>query len=95
MLLLTKFKVVGHSMEPVIQNDETVLVSRFFYWFKKPSVGDIVAFRETGKILIKRITKAYKEEYFLAGDNQKDSFDSRKFGLVSRRKILGKVIYKT
>jgi nickel-type superoxide dismutase maturation protease len=94
MSLLAKFKVVGHSMEPVIKNQESVLVSNLVYWFKKPKIGDIVAFREAGKILIKRITKIKEGKYFLTGDNQKDSLDSRNFGLISRQEILGKVIYK-
>jgi len=94
MLLLTKFKVIGHSMEPVIKSGEVVLVSSIFYWFKNPKIGDIVALKDTGKILIKRITDISEGKYFLEGDNRKDSLDSRKFGLIAKQKILGKVIYK-
>jgi nickel-type superoxide dismutase maturation protease len=93
-MLLTKFKVVGHSMEPAIKNGESVLVSNIFYWFKNPKIGDIVTFRDSGQILIKRITKISTGKYFLAGDNQKDSLDSRSLGLIDRKNILGKVIYK-
>jgi nickel-type superoxide dismutase maturation protease len=94
MLLIAKFKIVGHSMEPTIKNGETVLVSNLFYAFKTPKIGDIVAFRDGDEVLIKRITSISKEKYFLAGDNQRDSLDSRKSGLISKQKILGKVIYK-
>lgn len=94
MLLFANFKIVGHSMEPEIKNGTTVLLSNIFYWFKKPKIGDIVAFRNAGKILIKRITKISKGKYFLEGDNQRDSLDSREFGLIARQKIIGKVIYK-
>jgi signal peptidase I len=93
-MLLTRFRIVGHSMEPAIKNGENVLVSNIFYWFKKPEIGDIVAFRDTEQILIKRITKISAGEYFLTGDNQKDSLDSRKLGLIKRKEIIGKVIYK-
>jgi nickel-type superoxide dismutase maturation protease len=95
MLLLAKFKVIGHSMEPTIKNGETVLVTSLFYWFKNPEIDDIVAFREAGKVLIKRVTDVSKEKYCLAGDNRQDSLDSRKFGLISKQKILGKVFYKS
>jgi len=81
-------------MEPEIKNDETVLATNIFYWFKRPKIGDIVAFREAGGILVKRITKIQDGNYFLAGDNQQDSLDSRKFGLIPREKIIGKIIYK-
>jgi nickel-type superoxide dismutase maturation protease len=94
MLLLAKFKVIGHSMQPQIKDCETVLVSSIFYWFKNPQIGDIVAFRSLDKILIKRIINIQSKKYFLVGDNKKDSLDSRKLGLISREKIVGKVFYQ-
>ena len=93
-MLLAKFRIVGHSMEPTIKNEEEVLVSNFCYWFKKPKIGDIVAFRDSGQILIKRITEISEGKYFLSGDNQRDSLDSRKLGLIAKQKIIGKIIYK-
>jgi nickel-type superoxide dismutase maturation protease len=94
MLLLAKFKISGHSMTPGIKNGETVLVSGIFYLFKNPQIGDIVAFREAEKILIKRITEVKDKEYFLEGDNNRDSLDSKNFGFILRENIIGKVIYK-
>jgi nickel-type superoxide dismutase maturation protease len=93
-MLLTKLRVIGHSMEPAIKNHETVLVSGTFYWFKKPQIGDIVAVREAGEILVKRVTKLKEDKYFLEGDNKEDSLDSRKFGFIARQKIIGKVFYQ-
>lgn len=81
-------------MEPTIQNGGTVLVSNLLYLFQNPRIDDIVAVGEAGKVLIKRVTGIHKGNYFLAGDNQQDSLDSRKFGLVAKQNILGKVIYK-
>jgi nickel-type superoxide dismutase maturation protease len=95
MLLLARFKVIGHSMEPTIKNGGTVLVSNLLYLFQNPRVGDIVAVREAGEIFIKRITDVQKDKLFLEGDNKQDSLDSRKFGFVSRGKIIGKVFYKS
>jgi signal peptidase I len=94
MLLFAKFKVIGHSMQPQIKDQQLVLISNIFYWFKKPQIGDIVAFRKPGEIFIKRIIKIQNDKYFLAGDNRKDSLDSRKFGLVVRKEIIGKVFYQ-
>ena len=81
-------------MTPGIKNGETVLVSGIFYLFKNPQIGDIVAFREAEKILIKRITEVKDKEYFLEGDNNRDSLDSKNFGFILRENIIGKVIYK-
>jgi nickel-type superoxide dismutase maturation protease len=96
MLLLSKFKVSGHSMEPFIKNNSLVLTSGVPYLFKNPKINDIVAFKEDkdGIILIKRITKNEKDGYFVQGDNKSDSLDSRQLGRISKRQIIGKVIYK-
>lgn len=95
MLLLSKFKVLGHSMEPHIKNNSMVLVSGIPYIFKSPKVNDIVVFRDNGrKIMIKRIMDNNKNKYFVEGDNKNDSLDSRKFGSISRKQIVGQVIYK-
>lgn len=94
MPLLARFKIVGHSMEPQIENGETVLVSSVPYWFKIPKIHDIVAFKDsTNKILIKRIIKIQNGKYFVQGDNKNDSLDSRKFGYISRDKIIGEIIF--
>jgi len=95
MLLLTRFRIVGHSMQPQIKNGQTVLVSSIPYWFKIPRINDIVAFKVAGKILIKRITNIKNDKYFLEGDNQKDSLDSGEFGYLPRQAILGKVFCRS
>jgi nickel-type superoxide dismutase maturation protease len=94
MLLLSRFKISGHSMEPFIKNGQTVLVSSIPYLFSKPKISDIIAFKKTGKVFIKRIAKVKENKYFLKGDNEKDSLDSREFGWIEKGDILGKFIYK-
>jgi type IV secretory pathway protease TraF len=83
-------------MEPFIKNNSLVLTSGVPYLFKNPKINDIVAFKEDkdGIILIKRITKNEKDGYFVQGDNKSDSLDSRQLGRISKRQIIGKVIYK-
>jgi nickel-type superoxide dismutase maturation protease len=95
MLLLARFKIIGHSMQPQIQNGQYVLLSDIPYLFKKPKINDIVALKDNkGRVLIKRITKIQGENYFVEGDNKNDSLDSRKFGFISRDKIIGEIIFK-
>ena len=95
MLLLARFKIIGHSMEPQIRNGETVLVSNIPYLFKTPQISDIVAFKiKTNQILIKRIVRIQNKKYFVEGDNKKDSLDSRKLGAISKNQIIGEIIYK-
>jgi nickel-type superoxide dismutase maturation protease len=95
MLLLARFKIIGHSMQPQIEDGQSVLVSEIPYWFKKPRINDIVAFKENyGQVLIKRISEIRNGKYFVKGDNKEDSLDSRRFGVISGDKIIGKVIFK-
>ena len=94
MLFLSRFKIHGHSMEPTIKNGASVLVSSIPYIFSKPQIGDIVAFKKEKKVLIKRIVKIDVEKYIVSGDNKDDSMDSREFGWILRRDVIGKVIWK-
>lgn len=95
MLLLSKLKVSGHSMEPSIHYGQQILVSIFPYFLSTPKINDIIAFNEknTRKIFVKRITGRKGERYFVKGDNTKDSLDSRTLGFIKKSDILGKVIY--
>lgn len=81
-------------MEPQIKNKSTVLVSGIEYLFNNPQINDIIAFKNlNGETLIKKITRKEKENYFVEGNNKKDSLDSNKFGMISKEQILGKIIY--
>jgi nickel-type superoxide dismutase maturation protease len=88
-----KFKISGASMEPTIAAGETVLVNRLSYLFATPQRNAIIALRDPrdGKILIKRITKKNGTSYFVQGDNKFASTDSRVFGWIEKRDIIGKV----
>lgn len=84
-------------MEPALLNNSIVFVSSVPFLFLKPKIGNIVAFRQNKKIFIKRIIKinpsADGEKYFLKGDNEIDSLDSRKFGWINKKDIVGKIIW--
>lgn len=89
-MLLWKFKIQGHSMEPGIKNGSQILVSNIPFIFFKPKVRDIIAFKNDNKVLIKRIKKIEKSKYFAAGDNNKDSINL----WIGKDNIIGKVIIK-
>ena len=93
-MLLYRFIISGHSMEPTLFSGETVLVSSLPFLFSSPKIGDIVAIKNKEKIFIKRIAKINREKYFVKGDNIRDSLDSRKVGRILKKEIVGKVIFK-
>ena len=77
-------------MLPTLKAGQDVLV---FCWFYTLKVGDLVAFKKNGREMIKRIQKVRGREYYVIGDNKKESTDSRKFGPIDKSQIIGKVIW--
>lgn len=82
-------------MRPFFAHGDTILVNIFSYIFHDPSIGDVVVLRSpTDMMVIKRITRRKNNLYFVRGDNQKESTDSRVFGWIERKEIAGKVLLK-
>ncbi len=94
MLLISRFKISGHSMMPTYAENDSVIASSIPYWIFKPKKKDVVVFEKYNRLYIKRIKTIKDGKYFLVGDNKKDSLDSRRFGSVLRNQIKGKIIYK-
>lgn len=93
MIPLFKFKVDGQSMTPTFRHGDVVLVNRLSYIFTKPKIGDLVVLKRK-KYIIKRISQVSREEFFVLGDNKVESIDSREFGWIKKKEIVGKVIFK-
>jgi nickel-type superoxide dismutase maturation protease len=84
--------VEGNSMLPNLKNGDGVLINTD----EKVAVGDIVLakhpFKKSVNIL-KRISEIDENgNYFLVGDNPPESTDSRTFGALSAKHILGKAV---
>jgi nickel-type superoxide dismutase maturation protease len=83
------FLIEGDSMFPVLKHGELVL----FDPYAEPSAGDIVLARHPFKKsvrLVKRVREITDEgKYFLVGDNPLESSDSRSFGAIPAKDILG------
>jgi nickel-type superoxide dismutase maturation protease len=59
--------------------------------------GDVVALLDPevpGRILVKRVARLHALEVEVRGDNERVSRDSRHFGAVSRRDLLGRAVYR-
>ncbi len=94
MLLFSKFRIYGHSMTPFLKDGDLIIISYVPFLFKKPKIKDVVAISYNKKIIIKRIKQIQENKYFIEGDNKKDSLDSRSFGYVLSKDILGKFIFR-
>ena len=90
--MLSIFRVQGQSMEPYIKEGSFVLTRGFFPW-ERPKKEEIVLARDprNGRTLLKRVNRQEGANYWLEGDNKDASTDSRTFGTISSKNILGKV----
>lgn len=94
MFPFSRFKVVGHSMEPTLASGTVVWVLKWAYLFFNPKVGDIVVFSQNNMKMVKRVKRIDTKGIELAGDNSADSLDSRSFGPVKKEAIIGKVMVR-
>lgn len=54
LFLFDVLKVHGTSMEPLIKNNDSVLVCKFIYHIRKPKAGEIVIYKHKGNLVVKR-----------------------------------------
>jgi nickel-type superoxide dismutase maturation protease len=93
-MLLSKYRVSGHSMIPTYHSGDTVLISSLPFLFTKPKIGYVIVFKKGDICLIKRVKKIVSQGLIVEGDNKKDSLKSSQMGVISPKLILGKVIIK-
>ena len=57
LLWLIPVRISGNSMDPMLRENEIVLVSRLSKYWKTPQRGDVIAFRNpnSGSLMLKRI----------------------------------------
>ena len=92
-MLLAFLRIEGHSMSPFLKPQDIIFTSSIPYFFSNPKERDVVVARVNGKNFVKRIHSVSQDKYYLEGDNKNDSRDSRSFGPVFKKNIVGKVIF--
>jgi nickel-type superoxide dismutase maturation protease len=87
--------VDGDSMRPALLPGDRVLVLPT----RRPRQGDLVAVHHPwypGRLLVKRVAAVEdgRDRVIVIGDNRPASTDSRHFGPVSRRSVVGRAVYR-
>jgi len=88
-------KVTGESLSPLFLAGDFVVVSKIPCVLRKIKAGDIVVFKQpVYGTLIKQVDHFSTDgkEIFVMGTNP-ESTDSRQFGPLSHRQLIGKVIW--
>ncbi len=95
MFPLRRFRVEDDSMRPALEPGDYVLVNRWAYKFRPPARGDLVVLRDPEvpqRFLVKRVSNVPDAGgIHVVGDNVDRSRDSRTFGPIALREIVGKV----
>jgi len=112
MVLFRTLLLIGivptSSMEPLIPEGSIILVDRTAYWRKDPVVGDVIVFRRSGKLLVKRVAAVAGQNVlhsreritvpdgylYVLGDNQAASVDSADWDapFISTGDVIGELI---
>jgi nickel-type superoxide dismutase maturation protease len=88
-------KVTGESLSPLFLEGDFVVVSKIPFVLRKIKAGDIVVFRHpTYGTMIKQVEHISPdgEQLFVLGTHP-ESTDSRQFGPLQRRQLIGKVVW--
>ena len=101
LLVVWPYRIHGPSMLPAYNSGDLVLVEKLSYRFRNPKAGEVVVFNSPrGEQLIKRVTsevqplQGVEPLYWLEGDNKDQSTDSRQFGPVVKKAIVGRVMWR-
>jgi phage repressor protein C with HTH and peptisase S24 domain len=81
-------------MEPTLVGGDRLVVVK---GCGGPRTGDIVAVtdpRGGGRLLVKRVVSVEGDEVVVEGDNPRSSTDSRAFGPLRRRAVVGRAVYR-
>ena len=93
-LILQILKIAEHSLEPAYREGDFVIISKIPILLRRVRVGDAVVFKHpTMGRLIKLVERVLEDGQALwVVGLSPDSVDSRAFGPISIRQVLGKVI---
>ena len=75
-------------MNPTLTNKKIVICTSLL----NPKSDKVIVFIQNKKEKIKRIKSIDAEKIFIVGDNVNSSTDSRDFGAINHRQIIGRVI---
>jgi nickel-type superoxide dismutase maturation protease len=93
--MLRVIRVTGESLSPQIREGDYVVITTIPFFLNRLRPGDVIVFRHPSYgVMIKRVERVLSEgdTLFVIGDHP-HSLDSRRFGPVPRRDVVGKMVW--
>ena len=92
-------------MKPTLNNNSMIIVDKFLFRLSDIKKGDILIVKVKDEEMVKRLAylpgekfeengkqiELSKNEIYILGDNSQESIDSRNYGPVTTKNIIGKV----
>jgi nickel-type superoxide dismutase maturation protease len=93
--MLRIIKVTGKSLWPEYQEGDYVVLTTFPFSFRSLKRGDVVVFRHPEyDTMIKKVEQTSPEQGTISViGNHPNSIDSRQFGPIHKRDLIGKVFW--
>jgi len=82
--------VSGPSMLPTLSPGDWLLVRRG----ARPRPGAVVVVRQAGRLVVKRLVRPVGDGWWVEGDNEHASDDSRTYGAVPAADVVGEVRWR-
>lgn len=92
VFVIEPFVVTGNSMYPTYRDGEIIFVLKCGIELQR---GDVICFKDKeGRVVVKRVSTVNSQDklLYVLGDNENFSHDSRHFGWLPRKSVIGKVI---
>ena len=90
---LLRVAIAGESMAPTLSDGEWWIAWRT----TKCRPGDVVVFdhpTRPGMLAVKRVVRIDGDSWWVEGDNPERSTDSRHFGPLPQRRVLGRLMWR-
>jgi len=94
LLPIFQVKVVGPSMEPALKNGQMCIAVKGNFFARPGAIAVFVHPSRPEFLEIKRLDYAENGKWWVIGDNESESTDSRDFGAIESASIKGIVIKK-
>jgi nickel-type superoxide dismutase maturation protease len=94
LLPIFSVKVIGPSMEPTLKNGQTCLAVKGNFLARPGAIAVFVHPARPEFVEVKRLVNKTSGKWWVAGDNESESTDSRDFGAIEAAAIKGIVIKK-